>query len=320
MSGRLIILPKKSYCPWNPSNVERVLRDEREHAESQEREASQQKQESSRARLQLLHNKGRVSDGEAAAVESSSGSGSDKRRSPQVEVAAQHVNLFAVEEEAHRKRVEDATAIDSRKGKQKNNGIMPLYLGQSAQTDSFYLKGGDHFLSKDDQDKASNPKEDRLKSRMDPMKEFVRAETAPRRVAAPSEEPSIKPATKKSSHNKRKHKHRRGSSKQRLDSSSSDSDSSSSSRTSSDDDDDSYERRRRRRKRRKSSSSRKRGSREKKSKIDKASPQNAVEELRRKRAEREAKERLRQERVIASAEGHVHSKYQDQYHPGLSRY
>jgi hypothetical protein len=40
MSGRLIILPKKSYCPWNKSNVERVLRDERQHAEAQEREES----------------------------------------------------------------------------------------------------------------------------------------------------------------------------------------------------------------------------------------------------------------------------------------
>ena len=31
MSGRLVILPKKSYCPWNPKNVARVERDEARH-------------------------------------------------------------------------------------------------------------------------------------------------------------------------------------------------------------------------------------------------------------------------------------------------
>ena len=29
MSGRLIITTKKTYCPWRPENVERILRDER---------------------------------------------------------------------------------------------------------------------------------------------------------------------------------------------------------------------------------------------------------------------------------------------------
>jgi len=33
MSGRLIITGKKSYCPWNAKNIERVLRDERLEAE-----------------------------------------------------------------------------------------------------------------------------------------------------------------------------------------------------------------------------------------------------------------------------------------------
>jgi hypothetical protein len=38
MSGRLTILPKKTYCPWKPENVERVLRDERLERERLERE------------------------------------------------------------------------------------------------------------------------------------------------------------------------------------------------------------------------------------------------------------------------------------------
>jgi hypothetical protein len=36
MSGRLTILPKKTYCPWKPENVERVLRDERLERERQQ--------------------------------------------------------------------------------------------------------------------------------------------------------------------------------------------------------------------------------------------------------------------------------------------
>ena len=48
MSGRLIILPKKTYCPWNPQNLERVLRDERiekERIEAREKaERSREKQ------------------------------------------------------------------------------------------------------------------------------------------------------------------------------------------------------------------------------------------------------------------------------------
>ncbi|CAJ1964981.1 unnamed protein product [Cylindrotheca closterium] len=32
MSSRLIILPKKSYCPWSEENVQKVLRDEEKHA------------------------------------------------------------------------------------------------------------------------------------------------------------------------------------------------------------------------------------------------------------------------------------------------
>ena len=51
MSGRLIILPKKSYCPWAPQNIERVLRDEKQHAEEEKR---RQQSESSKVRIQAL--------------------------------------------------------------------------------------------------------------------------------------------------------------------------------------------------------------------------------------------------------------------------
>lgn len=251
MSGRLIILPKKSYCPWNSSNVKRVLRDERQHAEAQEREKSLRDQESSRTRLKTLR-QGKAHLGEAAAEE-----GPDKSD------VAQHANLFAVEEEAYRKRVENATAIDFRgKGKPPNRGIMPLYLGQSAQADSFYLQAGASYLSKY-QGKDLNPKEIRLKNGMDPMKEFVRDEPTAE-VLIPSNEFSKELATAKSASIRRKHKHRRRSSKQSSDSSSS-SDWSSSDSTS--EDEDSNELRRRRRKSRKLSS-RKRCDQERQTKAD----------------------------------------------------
>ena len=42
MSGRLTILPKKTYCPWKPENIERVLRDERLERERLENEAKRE--------------------------------------------------------------------------------------------------------------------------------------------------------------------------------------------------------------------------------------------------------------------------------------
>ena len=51
MSGRLVILPKKTYCPWKPENVERVLRDERLERERLEREAKQNAQSQSTSTL-----------------------------------------------------------------------------------------------------------------------------------------------------------------------------------------------------------------------------------------------------------------------------
>ena len=54
MSGRLVILPKKTYCPWKRENVERVLRDERLDREVRENERTQVNQEESRARWRVL--------------------------------------------------------------------------------------------------------------------------------------------------------------------------------------------------------------------------------------------------------------------------
>lgn len=54
MSGRLIILSKKGYCPWSAKNLARIDRDEKEHQEAQERERNKQASLASNARLSAL--------------------------------------------------------------------------------------------------------------------------------------------------------------------------------------------------------------------------------------------------------------------------
>lgn len=76
MSGRLVLLPKKSYTPWNPKNVERVLKDEALARQEQEKELRAIREIEARNRLKKLKGFKSGEDGE-----------SDK-----------HINLFQREE------------------------------------------------------------------------------------------------------------------------------------------------------------------------------------------------------------------------------
>ena len=80
MSGRLTILPKKSYCPWKPENVERVLRDERLERERLEKEEQATRAGNQQRRRQQQHRR----EGDEPTTSSDNG----------------HINLFPEAKEA----------------------------------------------------------------------------------------------------------------------------------------------------------------------------------------------------------------------------
>lgn len=133
MSGRLIISSKKTYCPWKPENVEKVLKDEAEHKRKEEAAV---RDESATTRKMLL----------------------EKR----METQKGHFNLFSPEEQA----VIGSSAETAQKVKP---GIMPVYLDTSSkQKKPFYLNskafvGGSQ---------AQRSIDTQRKRAMDPMQEF----------------------------------------------------------------------------------------------------------------------------------------------------
>jgi hypothetical protein len=105
MSGRLIITTKKTYCPWNPANVERVLRDERLERERIEREAQQAKQATKQQRRGDEANGNHDLQG--------------------------HINLFPEAEEAELRLAQGGgrSTNGAHGEKQVNGGVMPVPLG-----------------------------------------------------------------------------------------------------------------------------------------------------------------------------------------------
>lgn len=143
MSGRLVILHKKSYCPWKAENVERVLRDERLEAERLEREngivAKHESELRSLARL--------------------------RGQPPTNEPVPQHVNLFQDEEEKNLKEV-----VGETEKKTFVAGIMPVALGQTelktrGDKRPFYLRDAEEV-------KKLSPTETKRKYSLDPMRKF----------------------------------------------------------------------------------------------------------------------------------------------------
>jgi hypothetical protein len=301
MSGRLIILPKKSYCPWNSKNVERVLRDEREHAEATEQAAKEGEKASSLDRLQALKKR--------KLEQSSSGENAVVQRNPQ------HINLFAHEEEEHQRRVDTALLDPSRKLQMQQHGVVPLYLGQSVNEDAFYLQktGGSSERKSDHKSKYSDQREEERKKKMDPMRAFASSDN---RKAKPNQLEHIqenKEDGEKKQQSSRKGRRGRDRADQRRSRFHSSHDHASTSASS--EDDDSSPGRRKSRHQERSRYRKHRHSRTTSKQSD-----STMDELRRRRAEREVAERRRQNEVLQDDSRNARlSGYQNQYHPGLSR-
>jgi len=129
MSGRLVITTKKSYCPWNTANVERVLRDERLERERLERQKSEVNQS-------LKRQQHEYEEGE-----------------PQG-----HINLFPEAREAEI-RLAHGAADDPEK-KNSNNDILPVPLGGDELNNRkigkvpFYMQAQKQQQKYDDYDSA----------------------------------------------------------------------------------------------------------------------------------------------------------------------
>ena len=334
MSGRLIILPKKSYCPWNPKNVEVVLRDEREHAEKEEKERKRKQQDSSRARLEALKGILPSEDGREDLG---------------------HVNLFEEEEKQHLEQ-----ACETKEAKKV--GIMPLYLGRSVEKSNraFYLQ-----KPKPKEGEVTKVKDEKLKTRMDPMSEFHlldNHEGKPKGIASSPAGRSLNRSSSDAHSPKicesKPRKRHRYSSGGEVKESSSDSDSSLDQR-------DRKKRRRRRRhpvrnessdissnsspisnawrkrsERKRSRKSHRRHRKDKGRKVDasddgesvpevsrsrrkhlrqEGEAKKSMEELRRRRTQREQRERERQDLLIRNSHSRGAGRYKDQYNPRLSR-
>ena len=91
MSGRLVILPKKSYTPWNAANVERVLRDERIAREKLEKEQGRTQEQNP-----LLARR-------------------DQQKANENSSTPQHVNLFDKEEKAASGKINETVLGTSKK-------------------------------------------------------------------------------------------------------------------------------------------------------------------------------------------------------------
>jgi len=116
MSGRLTILPKKTYCPWKPENIERVLRDERLERERIEKESVANTRHKQQQRLQ--HREGRDANSNEESNNNEKG----------------HINLFPEAKEAelrltHTSSLSNQQQHTTNNGKVDESGVEPIPLG-----------------------------------------------------------------------------------------------------------------------------------------------------------------------------------------------
>ena len=121
MSGRLTILPKKTYCPWKPENIERVLRDERlerERIDKESANAAKHKQQ----RLQY-DGSSRIDGVKRGDIKSNEESNKEKG----------HINLFPEAKEAELRLTQGPSSTQQTNNnngiKIDESGVAPIPLG-----------------------------------------------------------------------------------------------------------------------------------------------------------------------------------------------
>ena len=169
MSGRLIILSKKGYCPWNAQNLTRVRRDEKEHQAAQEREREKKADIASTSRLVAL-----------------------KRTRNDDDIQQKRFSLFESEEKVsfHRSKQLKGSKSEAREGKDdiRNEGRTSKNEEKEPNDRSYrYNQLGYHSLKNRDRETSfylnARPvketigrKEIQRKREMDPMRDFHEAE------------------------------------------------------------------------------------------------------------------------------------------------
>jgi len=160
MSGRLILLPKKSYTPWNAKNIERVLKDERIAQEEEEKERRGIEEIQSRHRIHGMKAHKRKLEQQADEDER------DKERPEQLK----HVKLFELEEhhmilkslnEDNQEESKGCSVPRRREYLHRRTVLTPFYLQAQTQPASQLLHARD-LTSQDTHTKAYH----------DPMKMF----------------------------------------------------------------------------------------------------------------------------------------------------
>jgi hypothetical protein len=321
MSGRLVILPKKSYCPWNPKNVARVERDERDHREAQERIRQRETQEQSKIRIDTLKQRQQR--------------GGDKDDDNQ---SQQRFNLFEREEREHLRKSHNESHLGHRKGNgRKESGrdgreetFRDIMTSKTA-TSPFYM------LPAPPREEALSVQETRRKETMDPMNAFHCTHKFNPVVEAPlvgNISSTIASATPSSDDNDRKNssrkRHRIGRRHQDSSASEGDDQSEFSSGESSSSSRHRGERKRKKKKKKRRKKSKRRDQLDEphdkynikrlKTPPTANSADDSIDELRRRRAERQEKERKRQESILDNSKSDLQGpRYLDQYNPGFSR-
>jgi hypothetical protein len=188
MSGRLIILPKKSYCPWKPENVQRVLRDEARH---RQQESQQALQEGRKTRQLALSSSSSLRLKRQKQQREPPSAGEDESGNPGGGGGLRHVNLFESEEKAELERhhlpdhpITTTRAISS---SSRSDGLRRCRYVEEDHQQPFYLRRDPYSSSNgvavassssetrsalEHTQRAYKEREERRKSELDPMANF----------------------------------------------------------------------------------------------------------------------------------------------------